>query len=77
MTTRALALEREARRLSATEQERLAERLLVEVKQEPLTVVDEAWVVEAEKRLSAWKRKVSKTVSAPQALRGIRKELLR
>lgn len=77
MTTRALALEKQARRLPATERERLAERLLGQMKYEPLTIVDEAWVAEAEKRFSAWKRKGTKTVSAEKALRDIRKELRR
>jgi len=75
MTTRALAIEKQARRLPATERERLAERLLGQMKREPLTAVDEAWVAEAEKRFSAWKRKTTKTVSAAKALRDIRKEL--
>ena len=77
MTARALALEKQARTLPATERERLAERLLVEMTGEPLTAVDEAWVAEAEKRFAAWKRKGTKTVSATKALRDIRKELLR
>ena len=75
MTTRALALEKQARRLSATERERLAERLLVEMQDESLTAVDEAWVAAAEKRFAAWKRRGAKTVSAAKALQTIRKEL--
>lgn len=75
MTTRASMLEKQARRLPATERERLAERLLVQMKGESLTAVDEAWVTEAEKRFAAWKRKATKTVSATKALRDIRKEL--
>lgn len=77
MTTRALALEKQARRLPATERERLAERLLVQMKREPLTAVDEAWITEAEKRFSAWKRKATKTVSAAKAVRDIRREIRR
>jgi hypothetical protein len=77
MTARAASIEKQARRLSAIERERLAERLLVEMQDEPLTAVDEAWVVEAEKRFSAWMRKATKTVSAGKALRDIRKELPR
>jgi hypothetical protein len=65
MTSHALALEKQVRRLSATEHERLAERLLAQMEDERLTAVDEAWVAEAEKRFSAWKRKT----------RDIRKEL--
>ena len=75
MTARALALEKQARKLPATERERLAERLLVRMKHARLTAVDEAWVAEAEKRLGAWRRKATKTVSASKALREIRKEL--
>lgn len=77
MTVRAFALEKQARKLPAAERERLAERLLVEMKHEALTSVDEAWVVEAERRFSAWKRNATKTVSAEKALRDIRKELRR
>jgi hypothetical protein len=75
MTARALALEKQAQKLPATERERLAERLLVQMKHEPLTAVDEAWIAEAEKRFGAWKRKATKTVSAGKALREIRKDL--
>jgi len=77
MTTRAVALEKQARRLPAAERERLAERLLVEMQDEPLTAVDEAWVAEAEKRLAVWKRRGAKTVPAANALQAIRKELWR
>ena len=75
MTARALALEKQAQKLPATERERLAERLLVGMKHARLTAVDEAWVTEAEKRFGAWKRKATKTVFAGKALREIRKEL--
>ena len=75
MTARALALEKQVRKLPATERERLAERLLVQMKHEPLTAVDEAWIAEAEKRFTAWKRKATRAVAASTALRGIRKEL--
>lgn len=75
MTARALALEKQAKKLSAAERERLAERLLIHMNREPLTTVDESWIVEAERRLTAWKRGKMKTVSATTALREIRKEL--
>jgi hypothetical protein len=75
MTSHAIALEKQARRLPATERERLAERLLAQMADERLTFVDEAWVAEAEKRFSAWKRKTTKAISAEKALRDIRKEL--
>lgn len=64
MTARALALEKQAQKLPVTERERLAERLLIGMKHARLTAVDESWVAEAEKRLGAWKRKATKTVSA-------------
>ncbi|MDP3091985.1 MAG: addiction module protein [Nitrospira sp.] len=77
MTARAVALEKQARKLPATERERLAERLLVQMKHEPLTAVDEAWIAEAEKRFAAWKRKATKAVVARTALCEIREELRR
>ncbi|MBH0201795.1 MAG: addiction module protein [Nitrospira sp.] len=77
MNTLALALERKTRRLFVTERAWLAERLLAEMQDVPLTAIDVAWVSEAEMRLSAWRRKATKTVSAEKALRDIRKELLR
>lgn len=77
MTSRALALEKQAWKLPATEHERLAERLLVQMKHEPLTVADEVWIAEAEKRFALWKRETTKAVSVRSALRGIRKELRR
>ena len=77
MTTEALALEKKARKLPAVERERLAERLLAEMEDEPLTAVDKAWVAEAERRFSAWKRRGTKAVAATKALADIRKELRR
>jgi len=75
MTAGALALGKQARRTPPTERERLAERMLVEMQDEPLTAVDEAWVSEAEKRFAGWKRRSVKTVSVAKALQTIRKEL--
>jgi Putative addiction module component len=77
MTTRAAAIEKQARTLTPAERERLAERLLIQVSEEPLTAVDQAWVDEAEKRFSAWKQKKTKPVPAQHALRQIRKALHR
>lgn len=74
MTARALALEKQAQKLPAKERERLAERLLVQMRHEPLTAVDEAWIAEAEKRFAAWKRKATNAVVARTALREIREE---
>jgi len=75
MTTQALAIEKQARKLPAEERERLAERLLAQMEDEPLTAVDEAWVAEAERRFSAWKRKRTKALTATKAIADIRKEL--
>lgn len=75
MTARALALEKQVQKLPATEHERLAERLLAQMKRKPLTALDEAWIAEAKKRFGAWKRKATETVPAGKALREIRKEL--
>jgi putative addiction module component (TIGR02574 family) len=75
MTTQALAIEKQARKLPAEERERLAERLLAQMEDEPLTAVDEAWVAEAERRFSAWKRKRTKALTATKAVADIRKEL--
>jgi len=77
MTARAAAIEKQARKLPATERERLAERLLVGVTQEQLTAVDQAWIDEAEKRFSVWKRKKTKPLVARRALDQIRRDLLR
>lgn len=78
MTARAAAtLEMQARKLPAIQRELLAERLLFTIRDEPLTEVDEAWVAEAERRFSAWKRRATKTVSATTALREIRRGLRR
>jgi hypothetical protein len=57
MASSVSAIEKQARKLSAQERERLAERLLAQIEGEGLTAVDEAWVSEAERRFSAWKRK--------------------
>ncbi len=77
MTARAVAIEKQARKLSTTERERLAERLLVQVEKEQLTAVDQAWIVEAEKRFSAWKHTKTKLLGARKALNQIRRDLLR
>lgn len=77
MTTQALAIEKQARKLPAEERKRLAERLLAQMENEPLTAVDEAWVAEAERRFSAWKRKKTKALPVSKAVADIRKELRR
>ena len=77
MTTLALAIEKQARKLSATERERLAERLLAQAEGQRLTSIDEAWVVEAERRFSTWKRKKARPIPMTKAVDDIRKELRR
>jgi hypothetical protein len=77
MTARAAAIEKQARKLPATERERLAERLLAQVTEEQLTVVDQAWIDEAEKRFSAWKQKKTKPLGVRRALSQIRQDLVR
>ena len=73
MTTLALTIEKQARKLSPTERERLAERLMAGMTGERLTSVDEAWVAAAEQRFPAWKRKLTKPLSVAKSLRDIRK----
>jgi putative addiction module component len=75
MTALASAIEKQARKLSVAERERLAERLLAQTEDEPLTVVEEAWVLEAERRFSAWKRKKTKPIPAAKAIGDIRRAL--
>ena len=77
MTPLALSIEMQARKLSAAERERLAERLLARMEDECLPAVDKAWVAEAERRLSAWKRKKTKPIPAPKAIADLRKNLYR
>lgn len=77
MTTLALAIEKQARKLSLIERERLAERLMAGMSSERLTAVDEAWVAEAEQRFSAWKRKLVKPLTVAKSLSDIRKDLRR
>lgn len=77
MTTLALAIEKQARKLPAAERERLAERLLAQMNDERLTAVDEAWVAEAERRFSAWKQKETRSIPAAKAIADIRKALRR
>ncbi len=77
MTTLALAIEKQARKLSLIERERLAERLMAGMSSERLTAVDEAWVAEAEQRFSAWKRKLAKPLTVAKSLSDIRKDLRR
>jgi len=77
MTALTLEIEEKARRLPPAERERLAERLLAPLAETRLTAVEEAWVVEAERRYAAWKRGQRKAVPPVRAIAGIRRELTR
>lgn len=68
-------IERDAVHLPAKDREVLAERLIRSLKHEPLTGVDEAWVKEAERRFSAWRRGSRVGVPRERAFKRIRKEL--
>lgn len=76
MQARAAAFKKQARKLPAMERERLAERLLIQVTKEQLTTADQAWINEAEKRVSAWRQKKTKPLAAHRALNQIRQDLL-
>ncbi|MDE0405404.1 MAG: addiction module protein [Nitrospira sp.] len=68
-------VERDAVHLPAKDREILAERLIRSLKNEPLTEVEEAWVKEAERRFSAWRKGSRAGVPQKQAFKRIRKEL--
>jgi hypothetical protein len=55
--------------------ESLAEKLIQNLENVPLDALDEAWIKEAEKRFSAWRRGQRKGVSAKRAFKQIRKDL--
>ena len=75
MSQKLLEIEREAIRLPIKDREALAERLMQSVTHEPLSQVEEAWVKEAERRFSAWRRGERKGVPAGRAFKQIRKDL--
>jgi putative addiction module component (TIGR02574 family) len=75
MSPKLLELEREAYRLPVKDREVLAERLMRSLKHAPLTLVDEAWVKEAERRFSAWRRGEREGVPMARAFKRIRKDL--
>ena len=75
MTALMQQIEKAARRLSARERELLAERLLSRARKARLTSVDEAWIVEAERRYRAWKAGRTRAIPVARALSDIRKEL--
>lgn len=70
-------LERQAEKLSPEERERLAQRLLVGLRDEPLSRVEEAWVQEAERRYRRWKGDKTRALPADRVLSDLRKEITR
>jgi putative addiction module component (TIGR02574 family) len=75
MSRTLLEIEREAVRLPQKDREVLAERLIRSLKRAPLTQVEEAWVKEAERRFSAWRRGERAGVSRDRAFKQVRKDL--
>ena len=75
MSPKLLELERAAYRLPVKDREVLAERLMRSLKRAPLTLVEEAWVKEAERRFSAWRRGEREGVPMARAFKRIRKDL--
>jgi putative addiction module component (TIGR02574 family) len=75
MSPELLEIERKAFRLPVKEREILAERLIQSLGDRPLTEVEEAWVKEAERRFTAWRRGERKGVPARRAFTQIRKDL--
>lgn len=75
MSPHLMEIERQAAHLPPKDREILAERLIQSLDEVPLTDVEEAWVKEAERRFTAWRRGERKGIPAARALRQIRKEL--
>jgi putative addiction module component (TIGR02574 family) len=75
MSPKLLEIQRKAVGLPVKDREMLAERLMRSVNCAPLTQVEEAWVKEAERRFSAWRRGEREGVPAERAFKQIRKDL--
>lgn len=75
MSRTLLAIEREAVRLPLKDREMLVERLIRSLRRAPLSQVEEAWVREAERRFSAWRRGEREGVPVERAFKQIRKDL--
>lgn len=75
MSQKLLDIERKAVRLPVKEREALAERLIQSLDDLPLTQVEVAWVNEAERRFSAWRRGKREGVPVARAFKQIRKDL--
>ena len=74
MSQKLLEIERKAVRLPVKEREALAERLIQSLDDLPLTQVEVAWVNEAERRFSAWRRGERESVPIARAFKQIRKD---
>lgn len=75
MSPKLLEIEREAIRLPVKDREVLAERLMRSVRRKPLTQVEEAWIKEAERRFSEWRRGKRVGIPSERALKQIRRDL--
>jgi putative addiction module component (TIGR02574 family) len=75
MSPKLLEIERRAVRLPVKDREVLAERLIRSLGRAPLTQVEEAWVAEAERRFSAWRRGEREGIPVERAFKRIRKDL--
>lgn len=75
MSPKLLEIERKAFSLPVKDREVLAERLIQSLEGARLTRVEEAWVEEAERRFSAWRRGEREGVAVKQAFKRIRKDL--
>lgn len=58
------------------DREALAERLMRSVQRKPLTQVEETWIKEAERRLSAWRRRERTGVPVERVFEWLRKDLV-
>ena len=75
MSPKLLEIQRKAAGLPVKDREMLAERLMRSVNRVPLTQVEEAWVREAERRFSAWRRGEREGIPAEKAFKQIRRNL--
>ena len=75
MATDVKAIEKEALRLPPKARKVLADKLMNSLDDAPLTDVDEAWLVEAEKRYKSYREGKSKGIPAARLFAEIRREL--
>ena len=74
MSQKLLEIERTAGRLPVKEREALADRRIQSLDDLPMTQVEVAWVNEAERRFSAWRRGERESVPIARAFKQIRKD---